>query len=141
MIPLKETRIFIRLVLVHCLFPLLAGGAVYLLFHPARFGGILPFRFPAGHPVLQLLFNSLPDFCWSYSLAMALFLFALHFQFRRSHISLLVALLLPGAELIQLLFPEKFTFDWNDLAAAILAVILSMLSYGIIRKTYGKEAV
>ena len=72
---------------------------------------------------------------------MALFLFALHFQIRRSHISLLVALLLPGAELIQLLFPEKFTFDWNDLAAAILTVILSMLSYGIIRKTYGKEAV
>ena len=134
MIVLREISRFKWMILIHCLLPLIAGTVFYILFRPFPLAANL---FPAQlqrESMPGFLVNSFPDFCWSYSLAMALYLFALYFNIRRWKITLCTGVLLPGSELIQLLFPENFTFDIYDLVAVLIAFVLSYISFCIIRK-------
>lgn len=123
-------RIYIRLILLHCALPLLAGALVYLVFRPANFLTHF-FQVDANlavkYPLLRTFFFVLPDFCWSYSLASALFLFARYYTFPFSAAALLIFSVVAGSELVQLFFPTYFTFDVLDLAASVLAFLLSML--------------
>lgn len=117
---------YIKLILLYCLLPLIAGALVYFFFRSATFlSSFLGFEknIPVKNGVLRLLVFTLPDFCWSYSLASALYLFS-HFyerSFKLTAVAILMVLLL--SELVQLFFPQRFTFDVYDLAAAVLAFI------------------
>ena len=84
----------------------------------------------------QLFIYSGPDFCWSYSLSSALFVWE---RWQGSWIrffSLIVLLLILGSELIQFLLTSAFTPDWMDVLAALSAFILSYL---LIRRPYNEK--
>ena len=116
-------------ILFHIILPLIAGCIIYLTtrtqspipnfttgFDHNAHGTSLPAR---------ILILSGPDFFWSYSFASALFIWKsfdgpVGFSF-----FLTVAAIMAFSELIQLVFPNYFTFDIADLVAAILATGLS----------------
>ncbi len=75
--------------------------------------------------LLKVVAFQVPDFCWSLSLASSLFLFQGKTEWGSYFFSFVVLLLLVGAEFIQSLFPQHFTFDWGDVVAAVLAFLLS----------------
>jgi len=119
-----------RLVLVHCLVPLLAGSSTYVLSGRFDFADTLfPGNDLESNKLATLLINSLADFCWSYSLAMAIYLYSLYFGLAEKFTILLICALLTGSELIQLFLPAAFTFDFYDLAAIMLALVFSYVSY------------
>lgn len=126
---------YLRQVVLHCLLPLLAGGLVYLLFRPGpyRLTQVQTGRHLHGRG-WTMLADTLPDFCWSYSLAMALYLYTLYFRRPRRLMAVAVLFLLLGAEAVQLFFPARFTFDGYDLIAAFLAFLLSTYVYNKIRR-------
>jgi len=116
------------------LFPLLAGGAVYGLFRKNTLISSLLQHFFKVTPIavkeirLSWLINVLPDFCWCYSFSFALLLVLKpKTVFNQSTIGVFSVLVF--SEVLQLGLPEYFTFDPVDLAAALLAFVLSLFVY------------
>jgi hypothetical protein len=118
-------------ILVFCVLPLLAGAIVYFFF---RAHGIMGFAF-GEHPILPkakflvVLLGVLPDLCWAYSLANALYLYFRHTGRPFASGSLLILPLVLASELVQLWLPRYFTFDLLDLAASLIAFLLSALYF------------
>ena len=115
----------LKRIVMLCVLPLMLGGAVYIFF---REGGLLglSWKVPCDPGVFgRFLISTFPDFCWSFSLANALYLFlcGLYVSLRKSFI--LVTAVIVFSEMIQVFFPKRFTFDFKDLLAGLLAVFLS----------------
>lgn len=122
----------IRLICIHILIPLIIGGFVYLFFRSSTWIHYHIFNYAKVHPIVSLsgtwgniLAFQLPDFCWSYALSSSMFLWKKTNGIRYSYISLLIASIVIGAELIQIFMPAMFTFDSRDLLAAGIAFLLS----------------
>lgn len=115
-----------RSIVLLCVLPLLTGTAVYILF---RARGIMGFSFAAGgRPATGLaavLTGVLPDFCWAFSLASALYLYFRAVGWTLAQSTLVILPLLLLSEVIQIWLPRYFTFDWLDLGATLAAVLLS----------------
>jgi hypothetical protein len=122
--------------------PLVVGAGVYLFLRPANFlsrffkvNKHLTFK----SALVQQIVFTLPDFCWSYSLAMAVYLYASFYQCKFWATTVSVFTILLFSELVQLCFPSHFTFDPYDLVATVLAFILSTLyinAIGFEKKNY-----
>jgi hypothetical protein len=128
----RERLAVLRLSLWHCLLPLLIGLVVYIFFRKGSYLNAAvtdDLYFEIKSPLLSIIIFSLPDFCWSYSFASALFLVSIYYGYRIKKSSGIIFLLITVSELIQLLFPHYFTFDLYDLIAAILAFVLSYLLF------------
>lgn len=125
-------KLLSRQTALHILLPLIAGITCYILFrkhtwfHQQFFSGQeeLPLIESKSTAIKLMAFN-LPDFCWSYSLSAALFTWKKWSGISIRYFPLLVLLALLGSELIQVLLPELFTFDWIDILAAFIAFLLS----------------
>lgn len=117
------------------------GAACYLFF---RENGLAILRYSRGypqpdHPVGVVVIGSLPDFFWDFSFCNALLLYAgaAGWRFRKGLI--LSFLLVVASEVLQLLTPRSFTFDFWDLAAAVLAFLLSTAIQLLLkRKSYAE---
>jgi hypothetical protein len=119
-----------RLLVIHCVMPLFAGAIIYVLFRPVNpLSAVLPRikRIPISNAWLQFLVDVFPDFCWSYSLAFALYLYGFYYKLHFRCTVLAVFFLLVFSEWVQRYFPRHFTFDIYDLFAAVFAFILSTL--------------
>jgi hypothetical protein len=122
-------RIFIQILL-----PLLLGAIIYILFRkdtlihkwllPADYDPVTADLSRTARLNYFMAFN-LPDLCWSYSFASALFISENVLGKTSRLFPLFVLLLLIISEFVQLLFPGNFTFDWMDLAATVCAFGLS----------------
>jgi hypothetical protein len=127
-----NARLLIRISL-HCILPLAVGFAIYYFFRPdvalIRWMGhqtpLIPVNELNGWQ--RLLVFSGPDFCWSYSLASALFFWhkAQARPFRFFPIFIFIIILL--SELLQGWALPGFTLDWADLFAAVGAFGLSWI--------------
>lgn len=122
----------LRLLVVHVLLPLLAGVLVYILFRHNTWFHIHILSVNRASPFIKLngaagniISYQFPDFCWSYSIAASLILWQISYKVNFSGFSLFVLLIVVAAEVIQLLMPHSFTFDWADILAALLAFLLS----------------
>ena len=81
---------------------------------------------------MRLLVNSGPDFCWYYSFASSLFI--INFILFRSKLLIwMTVIIIVASEIIQILLPRHFTFDWRDVGAAIIALVLS---YCVVKKNF-----
>jgi hypothetical protein len=125
---------------VHCLLPLVLGGLVYLLFRPD-----VLFTNPMIYPpvsinngLLKQALFTLPDFCWCYSFSSALYLCARLCKLDFKITALTIVLLLLFSEAIQLFFPQQFTFDLFDLAAAFAAFLLC--TFRMSKRVYEKTS-
>jgi hypothetical protein len=120
-----------RYVALFIILPLLVGLLIYLYFREnTLLHQWIGCRNQASsisitNGLLHLVAYQLPDFCWSISFASALFLFQYHFKIEGKGFFYFVMALIVSTELVQLLVPQLFTFDWWDLIAAITAVLLS----------------
>ena len=113
-----------------CVLPLLVGACIYVLFRREGLMGFSinePRQFK--NEFARILINTIPDFCWSFSLVNALYLFAKTRTIGFWKTTWLAGLIIILSEAIQLLFPRSFTFDMLDLIAAILAFLLSFLYF------------
>jgi len=122
----------LRQMIFHVLLPLIFGIVIYFLFrkdtwfHQYFFS--VQMKFPLIEPqntAGKIMAFNLPDFCWSYSFASALFLWKRWMGSKWVVFPVLVLSLLLVAEFIQLYFSHWFTFDWADIFAALLAYVLS----------------
>ena len=123
----------LRPVLLHCVLPLLAGWLIYFILRP----DVLAVRsFVQRTPLvdlhtaswpLRLLAYSGPDFCWAWSLTAALFLWHSTRSGKIPGLPWIVFAVVAGSEILQLLIRSGFYFDFADLAATILAFVLSGL--------------
>lgn len=114
---------FVLLIFLHCILPLLIGAVVYVFFRVDFFANV-PKILVQQLWIKRFLFT-LPDFCWGYSLASALYLFASAFDVPFKKMACLIFILAPGSELVQIFLPQYFTFDVYDLAATVFAIALS----------------
>lgn len=120
-------------ILVHCVLPLLLGFLIYYFFRPdvavvrciSHREPLIPFHEMNG--LQSVLIYSGPDFCWSYSLAAALFTWESGLRKRIRFFPLTVLVLLCLSEVLQGVLLHHFTFDWIDLGAAVFAFILSFV--------------
>lgn len=127
---------FARRLIIHIILPLVAGLAIYILFrkntwlhHHLLPQGFNPVTLPQNWLSNFFIFN-FPDFCWSYSLSCALFMWNSGNQFiAPAKFAIGVVALLIVVEVIQLWMPSRFTFDWLDLAATLIAFCLSWVQY------------
>lgn len=125
-------RKYARPVVLHVLLPLIVGTIIYLLFRQHTF---LHRIFFSGTDYKAIIISenkfanviafNLPDFCWSYSFASALFIWEKRQERIIKYFPFIVLLILLMGELIQLFLPSMFTFDWLDLIAAFSAFLLS----------------
>jgi hypothetical protein len=117
-------------ILLLCVLPLLIGASVYVFFRQKGLLG-LSWANPGnpGNDLGRILINTIPDFCWSFSLANALHLFGAYQQAGFWKTTRLAGLAVIVSEIVQLFFPFAFTFDLFDLFAAILAFALSFLYF------------
>jgi hypothetical protein len=128
--------LFTRKLVFHIILPLAAGVAIYIFFRQNTWFHyhLLP---PGFHPLVlprtplndAFIFN-VPDFCWAYSLASSLFYWGRIDRVRNRFFPVFVLLLIVTAESVQYFLSSRFTFDWMDLTAAILAFLLSFLLNG-----------
>jgi hypothetical protein len=125
---------FAAFIFLHCFFPLLIGVIVYLFFRPAFFAP-MP-KITLQHQWLEQLLFTLPDFCWSYSFAAALYLFSIYYQVSFKWSSLLIFVAVTASEVAQLAFPQQFTFDVFDLVAVVVAFLFC--TFRIAKKIYEK---
>jgi hypothetical protein len=114
---------------VHCFIPLAIGFIIYLLFHEPNLMlhswlyslAPIPNFYTAikGHPIIIFLLNHLPDILWNYSLTHFLLIFISNAlpPFSKAAIIVFIVSL---SEIIQVFYPKQFTFDWIDLALAII---------------------
>lgn len=123
----------IRQFLLHAVVPLVAGFLIYFFLRPNIW--FVEF-FEKREPMIslaemnrfqRLLIFSGPDFCWAYSLSSALFIWHKWQNRISNHFAYFVFFLVILSELLQFLLPSKFTLDWFDVIAAILAFALSYL--------------
>lgn len=123
-------RLLLQIAL-HCILPMIVGMLIYYFFRPGVvfikwMGQPKPITDVSGlGAVGKWLVYSGPDFCWSYSLASALFLWNKQQQKQLKFFPLLVLLLLLASELVQGTLFNKFVFDYGDLFAAVAAFWLS----------------
>jgi hypothetical protein len=121
-------------IFLHVILPVIAGVMIYVLFrkdtwfHHQLLKAISPKAVFSKGIFTDIIAFNLPDFCWSYSLASALFIWEKWLHTRIRFFTAFVLLLLLVAELIQYFFAPQFTFDWLDLVAAVLAFFLSYLT-------------
>ncbi len=123
------------MIVFHCLVPLFTGGLIYLFFRSAVFT-YAP-KVEVQQPWLKQFYFTLPDFCWSYSFAAALYLFSLYYHLCFIGTAMLIFIALIGAEVVQLYLPDQFTFDYFDLAAAVLAFVLC--TFQMAKRAYENE--
>lgn len=123
----------LKKVLLYCIFPLLCGGFFYIFFHKPD---LLLHRwiysyvtFPNYYNWLKnnflgrLLLNHFADIAWCYSLSH--FLKSFYFlKISYNSQAALIIFIVSCTEVIQLLFPKQFTFDWLDLLFCILIPLL-----------------
>ena len=124
----------VKKIFIHVVLSLVIGLAIYIFFRQGTWlhRNILPGHTRSFIQIADsfwgnILKYNLPDFCWSYSFSSALFIWG---KWRGGQIKLFVFfvfLLILAAEPLQLLLPSRFTFDWMDMVAALLAVLLSFL--------------
>jgi hypothetical protein len=119
-------------ILFHILLPLIAGLLLYIFTRPGTWivQQIIPQSLAVSdqlseHWIMRLLVYSGADFCWSYSFASALFLWKDLSGTKTTVFPIIVLTIVLFFEIIQVLFPAQLTFDWIDLIAAFLAVLLS----------------
>ncbi|MCX6316161.1 MAG: hypothetical protein NTW29_02645 [Bacteroidetes bacterium] len=127
-----NARLLIRL-LLHCVLPLVIGFAIYYFFRPE----VAVIRWTGHHTPLipvsemndwqRLLVFSGPDFCWSYSLSAALFIWQKAQDRPLPYFTLFVFLIILLSELLQGWALPGFTLDWADLIAALSAFGLSWM--------------
>ncbi len=122
-----------RVLFLYGFLPLLSGLLIYLLFrkdtwlHSLLFAQhiSLPLLYFQG-PLADIIKFQMPDFCWTFSLTAVLLgwknWWGRSIPFFCGYLFLLAA----GSELIQAALPGKFTFDYKDFIAAILAAGLSV---------------
>ena len=123
----------LKKVLLYCFFPLLCGALFYIFFHKPD---LLLHRwlysfstFPNYYNLLKnnfggrLLINHLADITWCFSLTHFLRLFYF-LNFSQNIRAALIILIVSFTEIIQLLFPKQFTFDWKDLFICFLIPFL-----------------
>jgi hypothetical protein len=122
------TKALLFKILLHCILPLVAGAIVYLYF---RQGGLMGYTLGNNTRMKDpgLLLQTLPDFLWAYSLASALFLFFGYTGLPFTWSAGVILVILLASEIIQLWFPGRFTFDFMDLGATVLAFLLSTLYF------------
>ena len=124
-------KLLSRQTALHILLPLIAGITCYILFRKDTWLHQQFFftqRFPlieAKGTGMKIIAFNLPDFCWSYSLAAALFTWKKWYGESIRYFPLLVLLALLGSEVVQVFLPGIFTFDWIDILAAFNAFLLS----------------
>jgi len=134
--PEVKRRKVLTFIFFNCFLPLLIGFIIYLVFRPNLFPSMSPFHgklsLKAENFFQRLLVNNGPDFCWYYSFASSLFM--VNFIFFRSKLLLyLTVMIIVASEIVQILFPRHFTFDWIDVGVAIAAVALS---YFVVKKSF-----
>ena len=119
-------------ILLHIISPLIGGCIIYLYYrHNTWLNMHLGFRSITSDNNLQsnwwheVLVYNVPDFCWDYSFASALFIWRQKTAAGTKYFPIAVFVLLMISESIQIFFPGNFTFDWLDILAAILAFSLS----------------
>lgn len=110
-----------------CLLPLFIGGLVYIFFRKNGLLGISLHLLDVTPTFWTVLINSLPDFCWAFSLSNALYMFFAYYHFSRLGSTLLIALLITFSEIIQVFFPRHFTFDMVDFFVDLLSVFLAAI--------------
>jgi predicted Na+-dependent transporter len=124
---------FVKRIFLHVLLPLFIGFFIYFFFRPdILFIQWFTNREPAIplhqlNKLQELFIFSGPDFCWSYSLSSALFIWE-KWQGKKIRLfPLVVLMVVVCSELIQYLLASVFTPDWIDVLAALSAFILSYL--------------
>ena len=127
---------FARRLIVHIILPLVIGLAIYVFFRKNTWlhHHLLPQAFDTitlpQNRVSDFFIYNVPDFCWSYSLSYALFMWNGSSPFiAQGKFAMGVVVLLITVEVIQIWMPSKFTFDWLDLAATLVAFCLSWIQY------------
>jgi hypothetical protein len=121
----------IKKIVLHIILPLVAGFLIYMLTRPLPMfrgfgpGNIATENIQQTSWFARIIIFNIPDFCWSYSFASALFLWKSYSGTVTFSFLILVGAIMVFSELIQLLVPAWFTFDFADLLAAILATGLS----------------
>lgn len=122
--------------------PLLTGYFIYFFFRPEYwFVKIIEKREAVLNInelslIEKILIFSGSDFCWAFSFSSALFLWEANQQKRFRFLPVIVLIILVGSELIQPILTAKFTLDWWDVFAALLAFCLSFV---LLRRRYEKK--
>lgn len=116
--------------------PLILGGMCYIFFRTGSwFADIFPtsIKVVPERNLFRFLIAVSPDFLWAFSLGSFLYSFQ---QYNEKYwFSLLILMLLLFSEWLQLFTSRRFTFDYFDLIAAILAWLLS---YSLRNRLYEK---
>lgn len=121
-----------RVIIFQCVLPLFAGLLIYIFLRSGTFINqliVIPISLKwAGSDNILIAFvrYNLPDLLWAYSLTAALMLRKSGTGTISTSYFILILTIVSASEIIQIAFPDKFTFDWSDLGAAIAG---SMLSY------------
>lgn len=117
----------------YVLLPLIIGYFIYFFFRPGYwFVQLLCKREPLVtiHElslIERIFIFSGSDFCWAFSFSSALFIWE-NTQYKRfRYLPLLALIIVVGSEFIQHIFNVKFTWDWWDVVAALLAFCLSFV--------------
>jgi hypothetical protein len=126
--------------LLHTALPLLVGFIIYLFFHKANlllhhyaykyFGFINYYENIKKYKSVIFIVNHLPDILWVYSLG----IFLIHFIKLNNNKNFKAAIILiigSLSEIIQLFFPQQFTFDWLDLLFTLIILILILYKYEV----------
>lgn len=122
------------LILLHIALPLLIGVVIYLkgkedtwLNNHFPFLNFSLIHWHADNIWHRLLVYNLPDFCWDYSFASALFFWGRKAFANSKYFPVMILLILLMSEAIQIFMPAAFTFDWLDMLGAVLAFSMSWL--------------
>jgi hypothetical protein len=117
----------------HIILPLLVGFFIYLFFHKpnlwihyeaAKYAFNLNYYESIKRNSLAIfLLNHLPDALWMYSVGTFLCQYVEVFYNQKTQMFLLL-FIAAGSEIVQIFFPEQFTFDWIDLFINICISIL-----------------
>jgi hypothetical protein len=130
----RNNVLFLAIAL-HLLLPLLVGGMVYVAMQPESYPAQWWHQLTGYNifipPIqgLRGLAQVLPDFLWSYSLSFFLLWWLAPLVKNVFRLSLGILGLLIVTEWVQVFFPNRFTFDFLDLVAAITAFFLSLFFY------------
>jgi len=118
----------IKQAILLCILPLLLGIVIYIFFRDQGILGISArLSNDKPYPFVKPIINTLPDFCWAFSLSNTLYLFfkISSVSLKRSTIFIILSVAL--SEIVQIFFPKHFTFDWLDLLADLIACSISLI--------------